>query len=158
MAGVTRCAGIWKSYLPIAEVSGGRADADIGGPGTRTSRCDMNKYQDRIKDLTPLATLAPGEHETVAVRAPFTGESLADLPLAGPGDLDHAMEIARATQAEWASVPVKERVQVIRRFRDLLLDRGEDVLDVVQLETGKARRHAFEELRAHRGTDIDGSG
>jgi succinate-semialdehyde dehydrogenase/glutarate-semialdehyde dehydrogenase len=101
---------------------------------------------DRLRSLTQLATLAPGEHETVAVRAPFTGELLGNLPVAAPSDLDHAFEIARAAQAEWVAVPVKKRVHVFRRFRDLLLNRGEDILDVMQRETGKARRHAFEEL------------
>ena len=100
----------------------------------------------RFSSLTPLATLAPGEHETVAVRAPFTGEVLAELAIAGPADLDYAIGIARAALAEWASVPAKERAEILRRFRMLLLDRGEEILDVVQLETGKARAHAFEEL------------
>ena len=106
----------------------------------------MTAHLNRVRDLTPLATLAPGEHETVAVRSPLTGELLVDLPMAAPSDLDHAMAIARAAQVDWAGVPIKERIRVFRRFRALLLDRVEDVLDVLQLETGKARRHAFEEL------------
>ena len=32
------------------------------------------------------------------------------------------------------------------RFHDLLLERQNEVLDIIQLETGKARRHAFEEI------------
>lgn len=106
----------------------------------------MTANRNRLWKLTPLATLAPGEHETAAVRCPFNGELLAELPKAAPSDLDHAFAIARAAQVEWAAVPIGERVQVFRRFRGLLLDRAEDVLDVMQLETGKARRHAFEEL------------
>ena len=100
----------------------------------------------RIRSLTALATLAPGEHETATVRAPFTGEILAELPLAGPADLDHAVGIARAAQAEWQLVPVKRRSEVVRRFRGLLLDRSDEILDILQLETGKARGHAFDEL------------
>lgn len=100
----------------------------------------------RIRSLTALATLARGEHETATVRAPFTGETLAELPLAGPADLDHAVGIARAAQAEWQSVAVKRRSDVIRRFRGMLLDRSDEILDILQLETGKARGHAFEEL------------
>jgi len=101
---------------------------------------------DRLQALTPLASLAPGEHEMATVRAPFTGEVLAELALAGPADLDHAVGIARAAQAEWASVRARERADVFRRFRTLLLDRSEEILDILQLETGKARRQAFEEL------------
>lgn len=106
----------------------------------------MNAYQARLSGLAPLATLAGGAHETATIRAPFSGEPLAELSLAGPADLDHAMGIARAAHDEWASVPASERADVLKRFRALLLDRHEEMLDVLQLETGKARRHAFEEL------------
>ncbi len=99
-----------------------------------------------MRDLTPLVALAPGEHETVAVRSPSTGELLVNLPMAATSDLDYALTIARSAQAAWRDVPVKQRARVLRRFRHLLLDRAEDILDVIQLETGKARRHAFEEL------------
>ena len=36
------------------------------------------------------------------------------------------------------------------RLHDLVLDRQDEVLDLVQLETGKARRHALEEVRRRR--------
>lgn len=35
---------------------------------------------------------------------------------------------------------------MLRRFHDLVLDRQDEVLDLIQLENGKARRHAFEEI------------
>lgn len=106
----------------------------------------MTAHRNHVRDLTPLVALAPGEHETVAVRSPSTGELLVNLPMAATSDLDYALTIARSAQAAWRDVPVKQRARVLRRFRHLLLDRAEDILDVIQLETGKARRHAFEEL------------
>ena len=36
--------------------------------------------------------------------------------------------------------------RIFLRFHDLLLERQGEVLDLIQLETGKARRHAFEEV------------
>jgi acyl-CoA reductase-like NAD-dependent aldehyde dehydrogenase len=100
----------------------------------------------RVQELLPLATLTPGEHETATICTPLTGELLTDLPLAGPADLDHAVQTARAAQSEWATVPVSDRSAILRRFRARLLDRPDDLLDVLQVETGKTRRHAFEEL------------
>ncbi|MEO7979829.1 MAG: succinic semialdehyde dehydrogenase, partial [Sporichthyaceae bacterium] len=38
------------------------------------------------------------------------------------------------------------RVSVLLRLHDLVLDRQDEVLDLVQRETGKARRHALDEL------------
>ncbi|GAA2241470.1 succinic semialdehyde dehydrogenase [Streptomyces ruber] len=79
---------------------------------------------------------------------PFTGEKLADLPESTPEDVHKAFEHARAAQAVWAQVPVRQRAAVLLRFHDLLLERQAEVLDLVQLETGKARLHAHEEVQA----------
>ncbi|WP_326797881.1 succinic semialdehyde dehydrogenase [Streptomyces sp. NBC_01808] len=85
---------------------------------------------------------------TVAVRSPLTGEVLADVPEAGPADVEAAFERARAAQRAWAARPVRERAAVLLRFHDLLLRDQDEVLDLVQLETGKARLHAHEEVQS----------
>ena len=52
---------------------------------------------------------------------------------------------ARHSRA-WSARPVAARAAVLLRTHDLLLARQEQALDLIQLETGKARRHAFEEI------------
>ncbi|MFQ3561569.1 succinic semialdehyde dehydrogenase [Streptomyces gramineus] len=83
-----------------------------------------------------------------ANHTPFTGEKLADLPESNPQDVAKAFEAARAAQAVWAKVPVRQRAAVLLRFHDLVLARQAEVLDLIQLETGKARLHAHEEVQA----------
>jgi succinate-semialdehyde dehydrogenase/glutarate-semialdehyde dehydrogenase len=83
-----------------------------------------------------------------ANHTPFTGEKLADLPESTPEDVLKAYEAARAAQAVWAKTPVRERAAVLLRFHDLMLERQAEVLDLIQLETGKARLHAHEEVQA----------
>ncbi|RSN52738.1 succinic semialdehyde dehydrogenase [Streptomyces sp. WAC 04229] len=83
-----------------------------------------------------------------ANHTPFTGEKLADLPESTPEDVARAFEQARAAQAVWARVPVRQRAAVLLRFHDLVLERQAEVLDLIQLETGKARLHAHEEVQA----------
>ncbi|GAA1512370.1 succinic semialdehyde dehydrogenase [Streptomyces synnematoformans] len=85
---------------------------------------------------------------TVAVHSPLTGEALAEVPEAGPPDVVAAFERARAAQRAWAARPVRQRAAVLLRFHDLLLRDQDEVLDLVQLETGKARLHAHEEVQA----------
>ncbi|MFC9672949.1 succinic semialdehyde dehydrogenase [Streptomyces sp. NPDC056949] len=79
---------------------------------------------------------------------PFTGDKLADLPESTPEDVAKAFERARAAQAVWAKVPARQRAAVLLRFHDLVLARQAEVLDLIQLETGKARLHAHEEVQA----------
>jgi succinate-semialdehyde dehydrogenase / glutarate-semialdehyde dehydrogenase len=49
-------------------------------------------------------------------------------------------------QVQWAARPVAERAEVLLRLHDLVLAHQDEVLDLIQLENGKARRHAFEEV------------
>ncbi|WP_246114115.1 aldehyde dehydrogenase family protein, partial [Streptomyces montanus] len=83
-----------------------------------------------------------------ANHTPFTGEKLADLPESTPEDVEQAYERARAAQSVWAQTPVRQRAAVLLRFHDLVLARQAEVLDLIQLETGKARLHAHEEVQA----------
>jgi succinate-semialdehyde dehydrogenase/glutarate-semialdehyde dehydrogenase len=85
---------------------------------------------------------------TTANHTPFTGEKLADLPESSPEDVAKAFDAARAAQAVWERIPVRQRAAVLLRFHDLLLERQAEVLDLIQLETGKARLHAHEEVQA----------
>ncbi|MFB8030816.1 MULTISPECIES: succinic semialdehyde dehydrogenase [unclassified Streptomyces] len=80
--------------------------------------------------------------------SPFTGDKLADLPESTPEDVQTAFDRARAAQPVWAATPVRARAAVLLRFHDLILQRQSEVLDLIQLETGKARLHAHEEVQA----------
>lgn len=79
---------------------------------------------------------------------PFTGEQLAELPEATPEDVAAAFDRAREAQRAWAATPVRERAAVLLRFHDLVLKRQNEVLDLIQLQTGKTRLHAHEEVQA----------
>ncbi|MFF4343653.1 succinic semialdehyde dehydrogenase [Kitasatospora sp. NPDC001540] len=90
---------------------------------------------------------ASGEQRAQTL-APLTGEALAELPLSSEQDVERAFEQARRAQPAWAALSVRHRAGVLLRFHDLLLKRQDEVLDLIQAETGKARLHAFEEVMA----------
>jgi acyl-CoA reductase-like NAD-dependent aldehyde dehydrogenase len=76
----------------------------------------------------------------------FTGGELAELPASTVTDVHTAYERAARAQQEWATRPLDERLAVFHRFHTLLLRERETLVDLLQGETGKARRDAFEEL------------
>lgn len=80
------------------------------------------------------------------VVAPFTGETLASIPLSTPEDVATAAAAARDAAHGWQARPAAERARILLRFHDLVLDRQPQLLDLVQAEAGKARRDAFEEV------------
>jgi acyl-CoA reductase-like NAD-dependent aldehyde dehydrogenase len=99
-----------------------------------------------VSRLLSHISVGDGPHEAMAVRAPYTSEVLADIPAAREDDVDSTVSRARAAQPGWAASSYADRGKIFLRFHDLLLDRQNEILDIIQLETGKARRHAFEEV------------
>ncbi|THE66505.1 succinate-semialdehyde dehydrogenase (NADP(+)) [Salinadaptatus halalkaliphilus] len=87
-----------------------------------------------------------GNQDEITVRTPITDEPIGSVPACTATDVTTAVERARRAQSNWASRSVAERAAVIERFGDLVAEYREWLLDVVQLETGKARHHALEEV------------
>ncbi|GAB47514.1 aldehyde dehydrogenase family protein, partial [Mobilicoccus pelagius] len=108
------------------------------------------RFTERIDTarLDALATRvqAADRSSTQEVRNVMTGDVLGRVPHSTPADVVAAARRARQAQESWAARPVRERAAVLLRFHDLVLDRQDEVLDLIQLENGKARRHAFEEV------------
>lgn len=113
----------------------------------------MTTDEERLSPrITPVLLADLAKHSAVQggssseVLNPATGDLIAHVPRGTPADVVAAAERAQTAQPGWAGRSVDERVAVIMRFRDLLLSRYRDVLDLIQLENGKARAHAFEEV------------
>ncbi|MFJ5218349.1 succinic semialdehyde dehydrogenase [Streptomyces sp. NPDC088354] len=99
-------------------------------------------------ELVARLTRGVGGSGRTANHTPMTGETLAELPESTPEDVAAAYERAREAQRAWAATPVRKRAAVLLRFHDLVLRRQAEVLDLIQLETGKTRLHAHEEVQA----------
>jgi succinate-semialdehyde dehydrogenase/glutarate-semialdehyde dehydrogenase len=99
----------------------------------------------RTRRLVRRVVAGPNAEHRVT-RTPMTDAPLATLPISSPEDVAVAVETARAAQRSWASTPLQRRAAILLRFHDLVLDRQVELLDIVQLESGKARSHAFEEV------------
>src|SRR5262249_22562604 len=86
------------------------------------------------------------------IRNPATGEIAGSVRPAEAQDFDSAVANGREIQPIWAARRFAERAAVIRRFHDSILDNCDRILDVIQSETGKARRDAFAEVVSVAGT------
>ncbi len=98
-----------------------------------------------IRRLAALVTATP-EAARLTTNAPYTGEPLADLPVSTPAEVEEAFARGRVAQARWAATPVRERTRILLRFHDLVLQRQDEALDLMQVENGKTRRDAFLEV------------
>ena len=80
------------------------------------------------------------------MHAPATGRLLGEVPLCTPDDVREAVRRASTAQEAWTHRTLDERAEVFIQFHDLLLERQDEILDLIQIESGKARKHAFEEV------------
>jgi len=84
--------------------------------------------------------------DTVTVISPRTGEPHHELPRSSAEDVRDAVARARLAQAAWARAGFTHRRRVLLRAHDLLLARADQLLDLIQTESGKTRGQALEEV------------
>src|SRR4051794_14101814 len=107
-------------------------------PSDRISPATLEQLAARIR--------TERERDRLEIQQPFSGHLLGSVPKCAPEDVTAAIERAREAQRAWAQTSFKERRRVLLRFHDLILARQEEILDLIQIESGKARKHAFEEV------------
>jgi succinate-semialdehyde dehydrogenase/glutarate-semialdehyde dehydrogenase len=128
--------------------SNGAAAATNGMPTARAAGPVLGSKHITTARLEGLAALVrtEGPREQRDVEAPFTGETIGHVPMCDESDLATAVARARTAQERWAKTSFAERRQILLRFHDLVLDRQAEALDLLQIEAGKARVQAFEEV------------
>ena len=113
----------------------------VSAPGP----CVASLDQAAVERLAGLVSAAPGRPVQQSF-APFDGSLVGAVPTCNVEDVAEAAQRARLAQRHWAARPLAERRAVMLRYHDLLLRDQHRLLDITQLETGKARISAFEEL------------
>jgi betaine-aldehyde dehydrogenase len=68
---------------------------------------------------------------------PATGERLAELAVAGPAEVEAAVQAARAAQPGWAALAGAERARILRRAAEILRARNDELAVLETRDTGK---------------------
>ncbi|MDY7095580.1 MAG: succinic semialdehyde dehydrogenase [Acidobacteriota bacterium] len=131
---------------PAAATSGRLGWAPRAVGPNRLGTLEERFGREFVDRLVGRVTVADGDRRWVAVQAPFTGETLGEVPEATAEDVVEAARRGRDAQRLWKTWTLEQRAEVFLRLHDLILDRQEEVLDLIQVEAGKARVHAYEEV------------
>src|SRR6202163_4472664 len=78
---------------------------------------------------------------------PATGETLAQVPLAGAAEVNQAVEAAAAAFPEWRRTPPEDRIQPLFKLKMLLEDHIDDIARIITQENGKTFTEAKAEMR-----------
>jgi acyl-CoA reductase-like NAD-dependent aldehyde dehydrogenase len=84
--------------------------------------------------------------DMLEVRDPARGTVIDRLPIDDASGVAAAVARAREAQRAWASLGVKERGRIIRRARRAMVRARAEIIDRLELETGKARFDVAGEL------------
>jgi len=83
------------------------------------------------------------DHKHYNVKSPVTLESIGEFDAATAAEVQGAVDRARKAQREWALKSFAERAEVLWRWVDVIVERQDDIIDLVIKETGKARYEAI---------------
>jgi malonate-semialdehyde dehydrogenase (acetylating)/methylmalonate-semialdehyde dehydrogenase len=84
--------------------------------------------------------------EYLPVMNPGIGKQIARVPLSSGAQVDAAVAASRAAFSTWSGMPIKERAQVLYRYRALLEKNTQSLAQLVHEENGKTMSEAAAEI------------
>ena len=86
------------------------------------------------------------ENEDLDVFSPIDGNVISKMPLSGMKEVDAAVQAGKKAFEEWSTKPIKERVQVLYKYRTLLQQNREELARLVHEENGKTMSESYAEV------------
>lgn len=119
----------------------------VDTPGTGVGRAAEPPKRLGPALFAELRRQLPDSADLRQARAPFDGGLLPAVPQSDVEAVAATAASARAAQSDWARIPIAERGRIARRFARALIAHADQLCDLMQWETGKARVHAAIEVQ-----------
>jgi acyl-CoA reductase-like NAD-dependent aldehyde dehydrogenase len=81
--------------------------------------------------------------KSLTVRSPASLKTIAQLSVADAAEVRAAVERGRRAQSAWSQTAMGDRASLFYRLRDLLLDEGDRLADILTAETGRPRAEVY---------------
>ncbi|MFP3339110.1 aldehyde dehydrogenase family protein, partial [Micrococcus sp. SIMBA_131] len=69
--------------------------------------------------------------------SPYSGDVLAEIPMANEADVDSAIEAAYRAKRVMRKLPAHERASILERFVQKLSERADEAAEIIALEAAK---------------------
>ncbi len=103
------------------------------------------KYE-RVKNFYNGGFVDSTSADDLDVVSPIDGNLLATVPMSTADELNAAVKSAKKASESWGKAPIKERVQVFFRYRNLLEKNLDELTSLVSEENGKTSDEAKAEV------------
>jgi len=103
--------------------------------------------KESIAELRNYLSFEDSANQRIPITYPPTQEELIAMPCSNIQEIEsNAKAVAINAQEKWGETPLEKRKEIFLNFHDLVFEHLESFLDLIQLETGKARQNALEEV------------
>lgn len=85
--------------------------------------------------------------QTEPVYNPATGKIIAEVPLSTKEDVERAVQAAKEAFSIWSKTPVPRRARILFKYQQLLVEKWEELAELVTLENGKSLTEARGEVQ-----------
>lgn len=86
------------------------------------------------------------ETETLSFINPATGMKFGEVKTTPVEDVAKAVAEMRQSFPSWSGKPIKERIRILRKLQALLIDRRDEISNILNQDCGKSRQDAMIEL------------
>src|SRR5688572_28946172 len=77
---------------------------------------------------------------------PATGAKFGEVNMTTPESVQDAVHEMRRSFPEWSRKPLKERIRILRKLQGLLIDRRDEITNILNQDCGKSRQDGLIEL------------
>lgn len=82
----------------------------------------------------------------IEIKSPIDGKIVGKVPAMTTEEVDKVIKIASCAQKKWSKVPINERAKILYKAADMLLERIEDLSDILIREIAKDKKSAESEI------------
>jgi betaine-aldehyde dehydrogenase len=120
-------------------MAAGFVDAEIARHAETRAANPATRAQDdkRVRNHIGGEYVPARSRKTFATINPATGETLAEVEIAGAAEVERAVAAAKAAQPAWAAMTGAERGRVLRRVANIMSARNDELARLETLDTGK---------------------
>ncbi|KAF1809620.1 aldehyde dehydrogenase [Eremomyces bilateralis CBS 781.70] len=101
-------------------------------------------------DFTKFYNIVDGQKRSAATQHqginPGTQESLWDVPIGTQQDVDDAVAAAQKAFKSWSATSIEKRTELINKFVEVFAQYTDEMIQLVQKETGKPKQFAAQEV------------
>ncbi len=105
-------------------------------------KCENNNF----KNLINGEWVGSRDNKSIEIYSPLDNSLLGSVPAMSKEEVDNVINIAKEAQKTWSKVPMSERAEILYKAADILVEKAEEIIEIMIREIGKDRKSAKSEV------------